>query len=60
MAHPIVVATRAELRAQWPELEDVVVVGVDLRDEPLDWSAARVASTMFMGCRLPAAAHDRL
>jgi predicted Rossmann-fold nucleotide-binding protein len=60
MAHPIVVATRADLRAHWPELEGVVVVGIDLRDEPLDWSAARVASTMFMGCRLPAAEHDRL
>jgi predicted Rossmann-fold nucleotide-binding protein len=55
-----VVATRAELDAIWPDLHEVALVGIDLRDAALDWSAAQLGATMFMGCALPDGASARL
>jgi len=34
------------------------VMGLDLRREPLEWSAAQLDRTLFLGCRLPGAALD--
>jgi predicted Rossmann-fold nucleotide-binding protein len=55
-----VVANLPGLRDAWPDLRDVSVVGVDLRLEALDWSAARLEHTMLLGCRLPEGVADRL
>ena len=48
-----VVATVAELRAAWPDLRNAAVIGLDLRHEDLDWTAARIDRTILLGCRLP-------
>jgi predicted Rossmann-fold nucleotide-binding protein len=55
-----VVATLAEIRNAWPDLRDLSVIGLDLRREPLDWSAARVERTMLVGCALPDGVVDQL
>jgi predicted Rossmann-fold nucleotide-binding protein len=55
-----VVDSRAGLVEIWPDLTDVALVGLDLRDAQLDWSAARLRSTMFLGCVFPAGESDRL
>jgi predicted Rossmann-fold nucleotide-binding protein len=57
---PAIVVTVAALHEVWPDLREVTVIGVDLRDEPLDWSAASLDRTMLLGCRLPAGVGDRL
>jgi predicted Rossmann-fold nucleotide-binding protein len=54
------VGTVAELRAAWPDLRNTSVVGLDLREEDLDWPAARVDRTVLLGCRLPAGVGERL
>ncbi len=59
MPGPIVV-TLAELRAAWPDLRDVSVIGLDLRVEPFDWAAAEVDGAMLLGCRLPDGVADAL
>ena len=59
MPEPVVV-TIAAFRAAWPDLRDIAVMGVDLRRERLDWSAARVDRTMLLGCRLPEGVADQL
>jgi predicted Rossmann-fold nucleotide-binding protein len=48
-----VVVTLAELRAVWPDLRDVAVMGLDLRGEPFDWSTAQLERAALLGCRLP-------
>ena len=60
MATASVVVTVAALRDAWPELGDVTILGLDLRQESLDWSAARLDHTMLLGCRLPDGAVDQL
>jgi predicted Rossmann-fold nucleotide-binding protein len=55
-----VVATLAELRAAWPDLRGASVVGLDLRDEALDWTAARLDGAVLLGCRLPLGLGERL
>jgi len=60
MSRPTVIASASELLGIWPDLDDVAVIGLDLRDAPLDWSAARVRSTLFLGCLLPDGESDRL
>src|SRR3954452_15647719 len=59
MPGPIVV-TLAELRATWPDLRDVSVIGLDLRAEALDWSTVRADGAVLLGCRLPEGVADRL
>jgi predicted Rossmann-fold nucleotide-binding protein len=59
MAGPVVV-TLAELRDAWPDLRDKSLMGLDLRGESFDWSAARLDRAMFLGCLLPERAADRL
>ena len=60
MSRPAIIASASELLGIWPDLDDVAVIGLDLRDAPLDWSAARVRSTLFLGCLLPDGESDRL
>ena len=60
MPSPSVVDSRAALLEIWPDLTEVALVGLDLRDAQLDWSIARLESTMFLGCRLPDGESDRL
>ena len=60
MSRPAIIASASELLGIWPDLDDVAVIGLDLRDVPLDWSAARVRSTLFLGCLLPDGESDRL
>ena len=55
-----IIASASELLGIWPDLDDVAVIGLDLRDAQLDWSAARVRSTLFLGCLLPDGESDRL
>jgi predicted Rossmann-fold nucleotide-binding protein len=55
-----VVATLAELRDAWPDLRKISVVGLDLRNEPLEWPVAEVAGSTWLGCRLPGGVTDRL
>ena len=59
-ATPSVVASIAALHDRWPDLREVTVIGVDLREERWDWSAARVEHTMLLGCLLPPGAADQL
>ena len=59
MPGPVVV-TLAELREAWPDLRDTSLLRLDLRRESLDWPAARLDRTMFLGCLLPDGAADRL
>ena len=54
------VVSRAALAEIWPDLTGVTVIGLDLRDGSFDWSAARLGSTIFLGCRLPDGECDRL
>ena len=51
-----VVDTLAELRAVWPDLRDVAVLGLDLRSEPLDW---RPRGRPSDAARLPPAGRRR-
>jgi predicted Rossmann-fold nucleotide-binding protein len=60
MTTPSVVVTLAALRDVWPDLREVTVIGLDLRSEPLDWSAAQVQRTLLLGCSLPEGAVDQL
>ena len=60
MLRTSVVDSRAALAEIWPDLSEVALVGLDLRDAQLDWSIARLRSTMLLGCRLPAGVSDRL
>ena len=60
MTTPSVVVTLAALRDVWPDLREVTVIGLDLRRERLDWSAAQVQRTMLLGCSLPEGAADQL
>jgi len=55
-----VVATVAELHALWPDLRDAALIGLDLRDEELDWPAARIDRAVVLGCRLPPGVTDGL
>src|SRR5260221_7132341 len=59
-ATPSVVASIAALHDRWADLCEVTVVGVDLREEHWDWSAARTGHTMLLGCLLPPGAADQL
>jgi predicted Rossmann-fold nucleotide-binding protein len=54
------ITTLADLRRQWPDLADAAVVALDLRKESLDWPAARLEGTFFLGCRFPEAGWTRL
>jgi len=54
------VATLSALRDAWPDLREATVIGLDLRREALDWSAAQVDRTMVLGCSLPEGAADQL
>ena len=54
------IVSRADLSAAWPDLRGAAVVGLDLRDEQLDWAAAALDGAMFFGCRLPSGVTDRL
>jgi predicted Rossmann-fold nucleotide-binding protein len=49
-----VVTTVADLARAWPDLTDVAVVQLDLTSWQFDWSEARFARTMFLGCTFPA------
>ena len=60
MLRTSVVDSRAALAEIWPDLTEVALVGLDLRDAQLDWSIARLRSTMFLGCLLPDGESDRL
>ena len=60
MSRTAIIASSSELVGIWPDLDDVAVIGVDLRVAQLDWSAARVRSTLFLGCLLPDGESDRL
>ena len=53
MSRPAIIASASELLGIWPDLDDVAVVGLDLRDAPLDWSAARVRSHDVPGLPAP-------
>ncbi len=55
-----VIATVGELRAAWPDLRETSVIGLDLRHEDLDWTAARIGRTILLGCRLPAGVAESL
>src|SRR5437764_2875485 len=57
---PRLIASRADLAATWPDLRATAVVGLDLRDDPLDWSEARLDGATFFGCAFPAGVADRL
>jgi predicted Rossmann-fold nucleotide-binding protein len=54
------IVSRADLSAAWPDLRATAVVGLDLRDERLDWSEGRLEGATFFGCRFPAGVTDRL
>ena len=54
------VATLHALRELWPDLRNVTLFGLDLRDEDLDWAAANLDRTMLLGCRLRADASELL
>jgi predicted Rossmann-fold nucleotide-binding protein len=55
-----VVATLAALHDAWPDLRDATIIGLDLRDDSLDWSAAQVDGAMVLGSRLPDGVGDEL
>jgi len=59
-ATPSVVAGVAALHDRWPDLRDVTVIGLDLRQEHWEWPAARTEHTMLLGCLLPPGAADQL
>ena len=48
------------LLAQWPDLRDAAVVGLDLRSEPLDWEAVQAEGAVFLGSELPAGVTELL
>jgi predicted Rossmann-fold nucleotide-binding protein len=60
MSRTAIIASSTELIAIWPDLDDIAVIGLDLRVAQLDWAAARVRSTLFLGCLLPEGESDRL
>jgi predicted Rossmann-fold nucleotide-binding protein len=60
METALMVVALPELRKVWPDLRGVSVVGLDLRDEALDWSDAQVDRTTLLGCLLPPGAFDQL
>jgi predicted Rossmann-fold nucleotide-binding protein len=60
VARVAVVETVAELRALWPDLRDIAVIGLDLRGEERDWSAARLDRALFVGCVFRAGESDRV
>ena len=60
MASASVVLTLDALRAAWPDLRDVTLVGLDLGREELDWSEARLEHTMMLGCTLAGGLTDEL
>ena len=55
-----VVENLATLHDTWPDLRNVTLIGLDLRQEPLDWAEARLDHTLVLGCRLPAGVVDLL
>ena len=55
-----VVATVAALHDVWPDLRGAALLGLDLRNEPLDWAAANVDGAIVLGCRLPPGVGDEL
>ncbi len=57
---PRLIASRADLAATWPDLRATAVVGLDLRDERLEWSEARLDGATFFGCTFSAGVTDRL
>jgi predicted Rossmann-fold nucleotide-binding protein len=59
-AWPRLIASLAELSAAWPDLRATAVVGLDLRNEHLDWSEGRFGGATFFGCTFPQGLVDRL
>jgi len=55
-----VVASITELQEVWPDLRDVALVELDLRDTQFDWSDARLDRTLLLGCLLPDGESDRV
>ena len=55
-----VVATLADLRGQWPDLTGTAVVGLDLRELPLDPAVATAEGAMFLGCTVPSGLAEAL
>ncbi len=52
MNSPAPLTTLGEVHAVWPDLENQTLVGIDLREADLDWSAARLDGASLLGCRL--------
>jgi predicted Rossmann-fold nucleotide-binding protein len=59
-ALPRLIVSLRELSAAWPDLRAAAVVGLDLRNEHLDWSEGRFGGATFFGCTLPPGVMDRL
>jgi predicted Rossmann-fold nucleotide-binding protein len=60
VAHLPMAVTADDLRERWPDLRDIVVVGVDLGAVDLDWSGALVEGTSFLRCPLPPGLAEQL
>jgi predicted Rossmann-fold nucleotide-binding protein len=56
----VTITTVGQLRTVWPDLRDATLVGLDLREESFDWTAALVSRTALLGCRLPTGVVERL
>jgi predicted Rossmann-fold nucleotide-binding protein len=59
-AAPRLIVSLRELSAAWPDLRAAAVVGLDLRNEHLDWSEGRFDGATFFGCTFPPGVLDRL
>jgi predicted Rossmann-fold nucleotide-binding protein len=44
------IVSRADLAASWPDLRAAAVIGLDLRDERIDWSEGSLDGAAFFGC----------
>lgn len=55
-----VVATLSSLLERWPDLTGAAIVGLDLRDVPLDLSVAVVDGAVFLGCAFPPGTAEKL